>query len=660
MAQVKEFVATILAEIDAALAHANAADKSSVKLPVLLRYESRWALAGLKQVLQKNADNSAEISAESMKPFFDFLRARYELIKNTDAIYNHNPKSPANIGCIIMAKAMFNALKSAHELNMSNADDPRSHDFDKKHYYDYLFPGLNTCDYLSSRGHLGHLELHEFFFGDDGTPIETLECLRKYREAMSSGLDCFPPHVCLSAAALARKENDELTAEESKRLGSHSPAATQYVFAINADKPKKTPVELDAFRDNLISEISKPDFVPGYTYNQKANQSNINLLKNGYFDAVKVVDMKSLVTLLRNNVLKEDWIEFIKTIDKATFERLVLPKSQDGSPDISPETSILYAANDKEFNAFINAQPRSADEEMNRALMFVLTELYIRGRNGEGVYTGLVGQLTGFAHTQQGKEDAAAWLLMFFTEKDYLINQLPTYLKDKNKTVYLDALTSGRLRYLTDKANNLGPGLKETTDKLAEVAEALSQTDKSKWKDYFKDVPDNALQAFIDSSGGLISCIQTKGHYRKNPQDDQCDTDYNKAVLFILAECYLRMRRKGNTHGNSMWSRWGHTKDEKVIAVEVFKLFLMSEYKLNQLTEFLKNLQLPPHITLPPQMQLSQLESVMRDQPVVRFTLVAGKSELGTLVSQAEKVSEPAFYAPEPKGWYASYTGSGN
>ncbi len=654
MAQVKDFVAAFLVEIQAALEQPVASEQGGVDLPVLLRYESRWALAGLMQVLQKNAANTAEISPESMKPFLDFLRARYDLIKNTDAIYNHNLKSPANIGCVMLAKSVLNALKAEHQSRVSPSD-PSCQEYDKKHYYDYLFPGLNACDYVSSRGTLGALELKEFFFGDDGTPIETLECLKKYREAMSRGLDSFPPHVCLPPDVLARRENDELTAQESKRLGSHSLAASQYAHAINAVNPKKTSLELDVFRDILFAEIAKPEFIPGYTYNQKPNQSNTNLLKNGYFDAVKVVDLKSLAALLQKHVLKSDWIEFIKAIDPVTFDHLVLPKLADGAPD----SSILLAVNDKKFEAFLNAQPWSADEEVNRALLFVLTELYIRGRYGEGAYTGFVGQVTGLAHNQKGKEDAAAWLQRFFTEKNYLINQLPTYLKDTGNTVHLDALTGGRLRYLTDKANKLGPGLKETTDKLAVVAEQLSIADKSQWKDFFRDVPDNSLQAFIDSSGGLINCIQTKGHYREN------DQNYNKAILFIMAECYLRIRRKADSHGGGLFGRWGHSKDEKVNAVEVFKAFLISDYPLNQLSDYLNDLK-SGKIVMPEYLrdlklgdtELSNLETVMRDNNIARLRLIVRQSELGTLVSQAEKVCTSAYYAPEAKGWYGLAGGS--
>ena len=701
MAQVREFIAKVLAEINDAVARSIAGGKGDAGLEVLLRYESEWAKRLLSQTLEGHQDDTAEVSAESLQFCVDFLRTRYELIKNTDAIYNHHPDSLANTACIVLARNLVAALPAETQ----------------KHHYEYLFPGLKCSEYVSSRGDLGAIELHEFFWGDDNTPIETLACLDKYRKKIAEGEDCFPYHVCLKPESLQNRRNEQLSNIETRRLLSHSVAANKYIEAIDSKKPRKTEAELDFCRNELLDVLQDKNAVPQYTYNHKPNQSNMNLLRNGYMSAIDVTDMNSFAEVLFNGVKRKDWIAFVSAIDRDMFYQILLPKVEERQPAgtkivlpkqddaqsgavvakksevrpvlvkadksvlpitlvedrqqhrtkmllqdltevmqkqdgtvvlIKPDISVLQ----EKFKWFVNAQKYNNDRasDKNKALLFLLTELYIHNRTGEGAaFTGAFGAWSG---TERGmKETAAGKLREFFTLKGhhkknngdkpkptYLINQIQTYLKDEEATDHLKALTSDRLGYITEKSFALGPGIRESAANLAKLAEAISQAPGSRWVDAIADVPDNLLQQYVESSGGFNKCVKSQEYKRGNHA-------YNKAVLFILTEHYIRSREKGPEHNNhtlpsSFFSKMTWSKTDKVEAGRIFRAFLCSDKDPSRLSEYLKERK---DLSLADK---TKYEAIIRD-------VTSLFSELGTLAAQADAVCRDDYYLPK-KGWGAT------
>ena len=544
MAQVKDVVVKVLAEINTLHEKNRGVDRGMAGSEILLRYESKLIYDSLKKLLEKYSKDETELSVASLQPLVEFLQIRFHLIKNTDAIYNHNPASLANQACVMLAKHIFEALKPFQDTNVQPQDAP--------HYYDYLFGGLRCNQFISSKGRLTDLQLHEFFWGDDGTPIETLQCLEKYREALAIGEDTYPPHVCLEPAALqVRTAGNQLKVSETLRLTSYCAEADRYVKAME-DK-KKSVAEKDACRQNLVEMVKHPNFAPQYTYNEKKpnydneNFSNINLLKNNFLTLLKVNDITSFATFMQKSVAKADWKEFVSAIDNHNFDMLILPKLNDGTCD----TSMMLASNAEKFRLFVNSQQwiEDGESDFNNALLFLLTELYLRKRTGEGVErTGTIGHFTGLVgHTQQQKEGAAGVFQDFLQDNDYHLCQLDTYLKDKVKTIHSDALNSDRLLFLTSKAKELGPSQADSARNLAKIARVLTASDPSKWHSIIAKFDDNRLQSYIDSSGGLKRCIKTKNHYIQD------NDGHNKAILFILTECYLRNRRKGDSYNNGLF-----------------------------------------------------------------------------------------------------------
>ncbi len=332
MAQVKDFVKSVQSEIKAVIDQREAAGVNDDNLDILLRFESLWSSDDLQKMLENHASDSAAVSPESLKFLVDFLRGRYELIKDTDGIYNHHPKSLANVISIILAKHLSQALSTPA---------------DTKHYYEFLFPGLRCADYITSKGDLGALELHEFFLSNAGIPVETLVCLEKYREVtVRKHKQITPFHVCLPEGHVLA--NASLEPTEVNRMNSYSAAAENYYKAIT-HIPMKSAEELDLFKNKLLEQVAADNFVPQYTYNDKQTVkkykaiSNINLLKHDFLARVGVTDMQSFARLLVENISKVDeknghvidinqWFDFVEVIDDVFLDQVLLPTIDEKQP----------------------------------------------------------------------------------------------------------------------------------------------------------------------------------------------------------------------------------------------------------------------------------------------------------------------------------------
>ena len=327
MAQVSTFVAKVLADINEAKQQIVTIEQDA-GLGYLLRPETNdWSPSSLESACEKHlngAAGTAEVSIATLKPFMQICSRRNELIHDTNGNYNSNPYSLANSAYIVLAKNLFEALKDEQKL---------------KHYYECLFPGLHVDHYVTSKGDLGALELYEFIFSEDGTPVEILASFDKFREVFP--LDAQPqmPHVCLPADMIKKGKNEKLSSEDTNRLRGHSKEAKAYYDAI---MDKRSPKELDACRENLEKAIFSRKLEPKYTYD--IVQSNTNLLQNGYFNALSVHDFKSFAKLLtERKIKKSDWIEYVDSVkignDYEILFQLLLPKVEEKQPD---GTTIVF------------------------------------------------------------------------------------------------------------------------------------------------------------------------------------------------------------------------------------------------------------------------------------------------------------------------------
>lgn len=604
MAQVKEFVSVVLNEIETLLQTGDE-KKREEGLDALLLCESDEFWAALKKRLNANKENDNEISERSLAPFIDLLAIRYNVIKHTDGIYTHRPNSTANVASLVLAEHLASALQK-----------------DSSFYY--LFPGIDLTSFVSSRGKFTELKLSEFFLTMDDTPVELRHSLDQYRENMQTGPATFPPHVCIpphvAKGSRTMSQAKKLTRQDALLLTTHSSEAEQYLKAINS-LPDISDEELDKKRTALVGKIQSTDYIPAYTYNTYGEDcSSKNLIANGFLREMHVTNASTFASFLSGKIDISRWRDVVDVIGDDLLDSLMLPVMNGAADD-----SVLQSG---KFQKFIDDQVWQLDQDTdlyNRAMLYLLTETYIRKRSKEGAYIGAIGQMTGLVgYNRQAKEGAAVVFQSFLMTGKFYLNQLESWLQREDKLVQLNALRSDRLAFLTEKAGKLGLDTRQSQQSLAAIASALSKMNPSSWAEAVKKIDNNILQQYISANGGFNACVKTRDHYKKGNEQ------YNKAILYILAEAYFRKRSSGSDY-HSLFGRAYYPKVDKVTAVEVFKEFLASEYPLNQLSEYLKD------------GRKQHLEKPLRDS-------YSPTSELGTLVAQAERVCEEEYFEQRQNG----------
>lgn len=669
MAQVKDLVKSIQSEIKAVIEKREAAGVKDADLDILLRLESKWSSDNLLKMLDEHASDGSAVSQESLKFLLDFLSGRYELIKDTDGIYNHHPKSLANVISVIVAKHLHQALSAQGDA--------------RKHYYEYLFPGLRCADYVTSKGDLGALELHEFFLSHAGIPIETLLCLERYREVtFKKRKQITPFHVCLPEGHVLA--NASLEPDEVNRMNSYSSIADQYYKEIT-HMPMRSSEELDVVKAKLLAQVAADNFVPKYTYNNPDITdkfkfiSNINLLKHEYLARVGVTDMQSFAKLLVT-IDPNDWFDFVDAIDDQFLDQVLLPKIEEKQPhgtrlikigdqafmqkpdktqvklflkvDIErpgkqvyvtsegatvlqypdksislrkPNLSVLDEDKPEKFGELVDSQPYDKDSSslINRAIPFLILYRYIRKLDDEldGPLDGIVGD------KKNVKKPSAMLLLKFIPNMNYLINQPDTYFAKVDSTVSLPPCKRGRVGYVYRKLISLGPTKFESAENLAKFAELLSHVPGEQWEQsinaYSKNFK-NIMQKYVDASGGLVKCIKSQNYIENADR-------YNRALLFLQNEFYILSKMDEDEAS----IKAGYKKDKKVPAAIFLRGFFSSNHPLNDLKGYASN-----------------VEGGVDHLPVIddianyisSMFHVTKPSVLNTLVTVAANLHKPEFY----------------
>lgn len=685
MAQVKDFVKNVQSDIKAVIEQRKAAGVKDTDLDILLRLESQWSSDDLQKILDSHSNDSEAVSPASLKFLLDFLRGRYELIKDTDAIYNHHPKSLANVVCTILAKHLSQALSTQAET---------------KHYYEFLFPHLRCADYVTSKGDLSALELHEFFLSDAGIPVETLVCLEKYREVtVRKRQQITPFHVCLPEGHV--HANASLNPGEINRMNSYSGAAELYYKAISAI-PMKSADELDFFKNKLLTQVSAENFAPKYTYTDTLNTtkqceaaSNVNLLKHDFLARIGVTDLQSFARLLSTtkDIDISLWFDFVESIDNVFLDQVVLPKIVEKQPSgtllkrvitdhpgaigraalrdeqiillnpdntkilltvkydtgpsmrqlwVTPDGAVVLQSPDKsillrkpndavlepdKFATYLESPLYDKDSAslLNRALPFLILYRYIRKLDDEpdGVLDGIIGD------EKKVKRPPAILLLKFLTDLRYLINQPDTYFQEMEALVHLPPCKRGRLGCIYRKLISLGPTMFESAENLSKFADILSRTPGDQWAGVIPQFANfkNMMQKYVDASGGMVKCIKSQNYIQGADR-------YNRAILFLINEFYIIDRAAKD----EVTGKGGYGKNKKVPAAEILRGFFSSDHPLNDLEGYLKS--------IPGGMEHLPVIQDINNHYASMFR-VTEPSVLNTLATQAAELCKPEYYVTQ-------------
>lgn len=654
MPSVREFVESVLHELNkiSPVQH-DCYDTESNELGILTRYESIWSFEGLRGVLLRILENKIEdadlpgLEEEVDDRLIDYfsmrLAVRWKLVVGTNSSYNSEPRSFANRAYFALADKLANVYNemNGYEANGSEHNNNNAVPDGSKHAYHFIFADVaNIDEYVSSRGKLTDLKLNEFIWvarvrKDEGVelvPVETLASLDRYRDLVLEGKDAFPVFTCLpdntGRTNLLNNEQTLIMSDNDKDVslaGRYYWAITEYSNA-GADKKKALEQEIAKHRENFVAQLTS-DKGPFYRY----KNSDMQLIQNGWLKTLNVHDINGLALLLQSRTLCKDWTAFLQALEvgeNPTLLQVTLPEIM-GKPD----TTCFDPAELEAFKRFINTptfyacdgdvHPADADIYY-RAVLFILTELYIYHRDFQKLYTGLTSQLTDgvIGYNKEDKMKAAEVFQAFLLDQNYYLNQLDTYLERTGNSIYKNALLTGRLRYLSAKSNEIGYSIDKSLNEVDKLASALCDLPSSEWQGFLtnKYTNDNDLRVHIDAHNGLKQCISDPGYYRKN------DPKHNKAVLFIFAEIYERKRQKQTEHTGLLdrYASFGYDKSAKLNAVSVFKSFLTSQYGLNDLKLYLS--------------KTNQEKSAG-----ALFDKYSYGSELKALVFQAEALCDPHY-----------------
>jgi hypothetical protein len=632
MAKMKDFARRVKAEIEQLMSEIAIDIRTKPLTAKMIRplgtlqgFAVEFGYGGLLETLDACSKDETDINEASLKVLLDRMAKRFQIVARTDGGYNPNEHEPSNVAYLKLAERV------CEEWNILMLAAGRQQECVKS-AYEGLF-GLSSRKFITSKGnHLGCLKLHEFFWSEDLIPIEVVAALNQFHIDKKRGAAVTPSHVCLSPAEMqARTEAGKpksISKTDLKVLLSHSAAAAAYYEAISLGSQD----EIIALRKRELEElVARPDFVPGYTYRDASNK---NLIAGGFLTSLvdpRVLDEGRLTLYGFANLLStkltnlDEWENFVNAINDDDFDSIVLPCVND-----TPNSAVVDAAN---FSAFVNdkawyisAVPMPANNTTeltdeynrlvkerfthNRAVIYLLAQLYGRKRSLEGEFNDFVGKTIGVGCDRDIKNYAKK-ILDTWVRSEFFPNRLPEFLTEKRCTIHESAL-KGRLGVLINKARDLN---NSTVEVLANAVNKLYDTNSDDWEAKMPECMTNELLSYIKSCGTLAKCIVMKCHYK------QGDHLHNKAVLYLFAESYWRERE---LIGDSN-SFFGYTMTQKRDALVAFKNFLRSEFPPNQFKEYLRSINQPEH------------EAVMRN--------VSSMNSLQSiLVSQAEKVCSPKFY----------------
>lgn len=344
----------------------------------LIHLESQLTLIELKNLLNLSPHDPLNPPLHPV-PFFKSLIERYlirrweERLKNTRAAYPYNPSCPANLACEELAIKLL------------------------RYYPEYFHPFKMLIPTLVQKP-TPCLALHHYILSDDNTGLINV------REYLIHFINMQQYWITINGICRS------LSISEIQRIQHHSSEIETICHLINLNEhgeANQLPTFSEEERNALINRIN-------YIFNDR---NEINLFLPGYdenTDALlyqrlfgEKITLNTLIDTLSKqdpllwkfylNILNdEDLIAILFNHDHAKQEMLKHGQGQLILIKTIPsllQNPLLYQSN---------------HDEQNRAVLFILTELYLRLRNMVPDYTGFFGMITGYAKSK--KIDSANWL----------------------------------------------------------------------------------------------------------------------------------------------------------------------------------------------------------------------------------------------------------
>lgn len=340
--------------------------------------ETQLTLRQMQAVIDqlKQFGGDTDITSTHTKLITDFLKTRWDRVKNTNAIYSIELQSRGNLVCIEAAEFLAKHLKDV----VGN----RSH-------FALLMPTVKS--WRSSRVGIHDIDmkyLHNFLLTDDNRYCIEIGFLK---ESLKNG-----------KLVLSHKEDGterSLSEKEIRRVCEHSKVVEEYYQAI---KPllrdaKYHNTEIGNKKLDLRDALSKPDYAKyglGSTYGVEGQELlRANLLQN--VDELFATS-DQLYDYMAEKSKPSEWDRFLNSLSTEALSALV--KNGGSLKD-----------------AVKSANTSNHQEHYVRAAAFCLVETYLRERQKQGLFTSYPAYIHRQAYDKPTKEHAVQAI------KEFLVNK---------------------------------------------------------------------------------------------------------------------------------------------------------------------------------------------------------------------------------------------
>lgn len=364
---------------------------------LLVEVESKLSFAAIVDFLNELKNTNLNSKFGYWKCCCDFLSKRWQGIKNTDAIFSHNPQTLANRAYFIFAQEL------AKHLNINS--------------YALLMPTVGAIIHHMSRENLNDFKFQEFILGDDGTPIEVAACLENALKKRTTDLY----HTS--------NYQKPLSYQEQMRIVYHSKLVKDYYDLI-----KQSAITNSSVSPQVIQNFN--DAIRNDNYQVTASYGTEGLQRLSKYILTMLKNKNEFIKTMMKYVPMKKWQEFLDQFSTDDLMKIILD-----------DDSWIIAMQKKEnYNG---------DQIHDKAVLFCFAEIYWRQQSLDKKYFTPINWITEFASVYLGvsnlghKDGAISAFKKFLCSPEPLCN-FKTFIAENTKPEFKKALfaISSNLHFL--------------------------------------------------------------------------------------------------------------------------------------------------------------------------------------------------------------------
>lgn len=253
---------------------------------LLQAIEAKITFQKLLVLLEAQSLKQEPLTAETAKPFYQFLADRWEKIQQTDSAYPMAPQIPVNRACKLLAEQLAS--------------------IESKHVFSLLMPTVHFDHYPE--------KLHQFIINTTNKALPVAGCFQylEKREVKSARVNSRHSRT-LVRSDTSSSELILLDSDVELLITSHSPLAREYANEIVLQQ------NLEAKRTAFLTSLNSDDYMLSASYGENGKRRLLEVL---------IQDLRAPIavsTFLYTHVPKSEWLAFLELLGTDTlFDRILI------------------------------------------------------------------------------------------------------------------------------------------------------------------------------------------------------------------------------------------------------------------------------------------------------------------------------------------------